>query len=128
MGRLKGRPLSLTPMSLERDDHATGLSRLWSLGWRVLTRLECGVRRRWAMAQTTLDGLSVGHPTRATARPTAERLLEAFQGLTLTLLREGRRRRSQLTPLSRVHRRILGRLDCSVAIDTRLSVDSDKPP
>ena len=35
MGRLKGRPLSLTPMSREREDHTTGLIRLWSLGWRV---------------------------------------------------------------------------------------------
>jgi transposase len=28
MGRLKGRPLSLTPMYLARDDHVTGLIRL----------------------------------------------------------------------------------------------------
>jgi transposase len=28
IGRLKGHPLSLTPMYLERDDHATGLIRL----------------------------------------------------------------------------------------------------
>jgi transposase len=128
MGRLKGRPLSLTPMYLERDDHATGLIRLLSIGLRVLTLLEFGVRRRLAMAKTTLDGLYVGNPKRATARPTAERLLEAFQGLTLTILREGRRRRYHLTPLSRVHRRILVLLDFSVAIYTRLSVDSDKPP
>ena len=128
MGRLKGRPVSLTPMSLERDDHATGLIRLLTIGLRVLTRLECGVRRRLAMAKTTLDGLSVGNPPRATARPTAERLREAFQGLTLTILREGRRRRYPLTPLSRVHRRILALLDFSVDIYTRLSVDSDKPP
>ena len=128
MGRLKGRPLSLTPRSLEREDHATGLIRLWSIGLRVLTRLEFGVRWRLAMAKTTLDGLYVGNPKRATARPTAERLLEAFPGLTLTILREGRRRRSHLTPLSRVHRRILVLLDFSVAIYTRLSVDSDKPP
>jgi transposase len=40
MGRLKGRPLSLTPMYLERDDHATGLIRLLSIGLRVLTLLE----------------------------------------------------------------------------------------
>ena len=40
------------------------------------------------MAKTTLDGVYVGNPKRATARPTAERLLEAFQGLTLTILRE----------------------------------------
>jgi transposase len=107
MGRLQGRPLSLTPMSLERDDPATGLIRRLSIGLRVLTRLECGVRRRVATAKTTLAGLYVGHPTRATAHPTAERLLEAFQGLTLTLIREGRRWRRHLTPLSRVHRRIL---------------------
>ena len=118
MGRLKGRPLSLTPMSLERDDHATGLIRLLSIGLRVLTRLEFGVRQRLAPAKTT----------RATAHPTAERLLEAFQGLTLTIIREGRRRRRHLTPLSRVQQRILTLLDFPVDIYTRLCPDSHKPP
>jgi transposase len=128
MGRLKGRPLSLTPMYLERDDHATGLIRLLSIGLRVLTLLEFGVRRRLATAKTTLGGLYVENPKRATAQPTAERLLEAFQGLTLTIIREGRRRRRHLTPLSRVHQRILALLDFSVDIYTRLSADSRKPP
>jgi transposase len=31
LGRLKGRPLSLTPMYVQRDDHATGLIRLLSI-------------------------------------------------------------------------------------------------
>jgi transposase len=128
MGRLKGRPLSLTPMYLEREDHATGLIRLLSLGLRVLTRLEFGVRRHLAAATTTLAGLSVGNPKRATAHPTAERLLEAFQGLTLTIIREGRRRRRHRTPLSRVHQRILALLNVPVDIYTRLCPDSYKPP
>jgi transposase len=128
MGRLKGRPLSLTPMYLEREDHATGLIRLLSIGLRVLTLLEFGVRQRLARAKTTLEGLYVGNPTRATPHPTAERLLEAFQGLTLTLIREGRRRRRHLTPLSRVQQRILALLDFPVAIYTRLCPDSQKPP
>src|SRR3989441_743739 len=34
-GRLKGRPLSLTPMYVQRDDHATGLIRLLSIALRV---------------------------------------------------------------------------------------------
>ena len=106
MGRLKGRPLSLTPMYLERDDHATGLIRLLSMGLRVLTRLEFVVRRRLAAAKPGLAGLYAGNPQRATARPTTERLLKAFQGLTLTLLRAGRRRRDHLPPLSRVQQRI----------------------
>jgi transposase len=128
MGRLNGRPLSLTPMDLERDDHATGLIRLWSIGLRVLTRLECEVRRRLATAKTMLGGLYVGNPTRATARPTAARLLEALQGLTLTIIREDRRWRRHRTPLSPVHRRMLALLDFPVDIYTRLCVDSRKPP
>jgi transposase len=128
MGRLKGRPLSLTPMYLEREDHATGLIRLLSIGLRVLTLLEFGARQRLAMAKTKLEGLYVGNPKRTTPHPTAERLLEAFQGLTLTIIREGRRRRSHLTPLSRVQQRILALLDFPMAIYTRLCPDAHKPP
>jgi transposase len=35
LGRLTGRRLSLTPMYVQRDDHATGLIRLWSIALRV---------------------------------------------------------------------------------------------
>jgi transposase len=128
MGRLKGRPLSLTPMYLERDDHATGLIRLLSLGLRVLTLLEFRVRQGLTTGKMTLAGLYVGNPKRATARPTSERLLEAFQGLTLTIIREGRRQRRHLTPLSRVQHRILALLGFSIDIYTRLCPDSYKPP
>jgi transposase len=128
MGRLKGKPLSLTPMYVERDDHATGLIRLLSIGLRVLTLLEFVVRRRLAAAQMGLAGLYAGNPKRTTAHPTAERLLESFQELTLTIIREGRRRRSHLTPLSRVQQRILALLDFPIETYTRLCVDSRKPP
>ena len=56
-GRLKGRPLSLTPMSVQRDDHATGLMRLLSIALRVLTLLELVGRRQWATAGVKLTGL-----------------------------------------------------------------------
>jgi transposase len=128
MGRLKGRPLSLTPMSLERDDHATGLIRLLSIGLRVLTLLEFVVRRRLAAEQSTLAGLYAGNPKRATAHPTAERVLESFEGLTLTVIQEGRCRRYHLTPLSSLQQRILVLLDFPVDIYTRLCADLHKPP
>jgi len=128
MGRLKGRPLSLTPMYLERDDHATGLIRLLSIGLRVLTLLEFVVRRRLATEESVLAGLYAGNPKRATAHPTAERLLESFEGLTLTIIREGRGRRYHLTPLSALQQRILALLGFPVAIYTRLCADFHKPP
>jgi transposase len=128
LGRLKGCPLSLSPMYLERDDHATGLIRLLSIGLRVLMLLEFVVRQRLATERTVLTGLYAGNPKRATARPTTERLLERFAGLTMTIIREGRRRRYHLTPLSRVQRRILALLDFPLDIYTRLCPDFYKPP
>jgi hypothetical protein len=127
-GRLTGRPVSLTPRDLERDAQAPGVIRLLSLGWRVLTRPACGVRRRLAAAKTTLGGWSGGNPQRATAHPTAERLLAALPGVTLTLIRGGRRRRRHLPPLSRVHQRILALLNSSVDIYLRLCPASPQPP
>jgi transposase len=53
LGRLKGRPLSLTPMYVHRDDHATGLIRLLSIALRVLTLLEFVVRRQLAAEEAT---------------------------------------------------------------------------
>jgi len=57
LGRLKGRPLSLTPMYVQRDDHATGLIRLLSIALRVLTLLEFVGRRQLAAEGTKLAGL-----------------------------------------------------------------------
>lgn len=128
IGRLKGRPLSLTPMYLQRDDHATGLIRLLSIGLRVVTLLEFVARRSLAAEGAKLVGLYAGNPKRATVRPTAERLLEAFQEITLTVIQEPHQTRRHLTPLSALQRRILALLGFSVDIYTRLCPDSDKPP
>jgi transposase len=128
MGRLKGRPLSLTPMYLRRDDRATGLIRLLGIGLRVLTLLEFVVRRNLAAAGVKLAGLYAGNSKRATAQPTAERLLEAFQEITLTVIQEHSQTRRHLTPRSKVQQRILALLDFSPDIYTRLCTDSAKPP
>jgi transposase len=127
-GRLKGQPLSLTPMYLEREDHVTGLIRLLSGGLRVLTLLEFVVRRRLATDGGVLAGVYTGNPTRATAQPTAERLLATFQEVTLTILHVGRDTRWHLTPLSPVQQRILALLDFPLDVYTRLSAHCSQPP
>lgn len=81
LGRLKGAPLSLSPVYLSRDEHVTGLVRLLTLAVRVLSLLEYGIRRSLAQApqEEQLTGLYAGQPSRTTRRPTAERVLEAFR-------------------------------------------------
>jgi transposase len=107
LGRLKGRPLSLTPMYVQRDDHATGLIRLVSIALRVLTLLEFVVRRQLAAQGNSLGGLYAGNRKRETARPTAERLLEAFHEVTLTVMEGVQRTSRHLTALNPLQERIL---------------------
>jgi hypothetical protein len=86
------------------------------------------VRRHIAAERTVLTGLYAGNPKRVTACPTTERLLERFQGLTLSIIRKRRRQRYHLTPLCRVQWRILTRLNLLMGISMRLCPDSYKPP
>ncbi len=127
-GRLKGHPLSLSPMYVERDDHATGLVRLLSIALRVLTLLEFVVRRQLAHEGTSLAGLYAGNPKRATTHPTTERLLEAFREITLTLLIEPHQTRRHLTALSPLQQRVLALLAFTPTLYTQLCGDSSEPP
>jgi transposase len=127
-GRLKGHPLSLSPMYVERDDHATGLVRLLSIALRVLTLLEFVVRRRLAQEGAALAGLYAGNPKRATTHPTTERLLEAFQEITLTLVVEPYQTRRHVTALSHLQQRVLALLEFTPTIYTKLCGDSSEPP
>jgi transposase len=126
--RLKGKPLSLTPMYLRNDAHAKGLIRLLTIGLRALTLLEFVVRRRLAQAHTALTGLYTDSPKHATSRPTAERLLEAFKGVTLTIIHLDAQVHRHLTPLSNLQQRILALLGLSIDIYTELSAISSQPP
>ncbi len=112
-GRLKGKPLSLSPMYVQSDQRATGLVRLLSIGLRVLTLLEFRVRQRLSDQQDHLAGLYAGNPKRTTPRPTAEALLGAFQGIHLSIVTLGQQLHRHLTPLSAVQQRILSLLDFS---------------
>src|SRR5258707_2283406 len=127
-GRLKGHPLSLSPMYVERDDHATGLVRLLSIALRVLTLLEFVVRRQLAQEGAALAGLYAGNPKRATTHPTTERLLEAFQEITLTLVIEPHQTRRHVTTLSPLQRPVLALLEFTPTIYTELCGDSSDPP
>jgi transposase len=81
--RLKGHALALTPMYLTTPQHLTGLVRGLLIGLRVLGLLEYKARQALAASGEQLAGLTKGLPKKATARPTAEALLQAFEGQAL---------------------------------------------
>lgn len=127
-GRLKGKPLALTPMYLQDDQRATGLTRLLSIGLRVLTLIEHVARKKLQPTGEKLSGLYAGNPKRATERPTTEALLRAFEGMFLSFVQIDGRSYRHITPLSELQRKILDLLDIPVSIYSSLAVNSVNPP
>jgi len=126
-GRLKGKPLSLSPMYLQSDERATGLIHLLSIGLRILTLIEHQVRQRLVDLNQNLSGLYAGNPKRATNRPTAEAILQAFKGIYLSVVTLGEQVLYHVTPLSDVQGKILALLDFPVLIYAQLANDFPKP-
>jgi transposase len=125
--RLKGRPLSLTPLYLQKEVHIVGLIRLLTLALRVLCLVEFQVRRNLAAAGESLAGLYAGQPQRATARPTTEALLRAFQEINLVVLPHGPGPPRHVTPLSALQQRLLALLELPADTYSRLCLDSLHP-
>lgn len=126
-GRLKGKPLSLSPMYVQSDQRATGLIHLLSLALRLLTVVEWRCRQRLADQHESVAGLYAGNPKRTTCRPTAEALLQAFRLIHLSVVTLGQQTHRHMTPLSEVQQRILDLLGVSPALYDRLAAASLKP-
>jgi transposase len=120
-GRLKGKPLSLTPIYLQSESRTTALVRLLSIGLRILTLIEFQARKRLSETHDKLAGLAAGNPKRTTTRPTVEAMLEAFKGIDLTLVAMGGQTLRHITPLSDVQKKILTLLDFPPEIYSRLA-------
>lgn len=106
--RLKG-PLSLTPLYLQTTTRLTGLVRLLLIGLRALGLLEYKARRSLAAKGEQVAGLTKGLPKKATARPTTEAILQAFEDVTLSRLGDT----WYLTPLSALQKQLLDLLGFS---------------
>lgn len=105
--RIKGGVLKVAPIFLRTDRHICGLMLIVTMVLRLLTLIEFVVRRNLAAAKESLTGLYKWAPKKATARPTVEILLEAFEGVTLQTVRTGKHVQRQLIGLTALHKRIL---------------------
>ena len=106
--RLKNAAMAVLPLLLRSDERIRGLLLLLVIALRAFTLFEFVARRSLAQQSEPLCGLYAGNPKRATRRPTAERLLKAFDNLTLYRLADGDGIRYEVTPLSALQKRILG--------------------
>jgi transposase len=105
--RLKGRPLSLTPLHLQDEVRIEGLVHLLSVALRVLTLLEWQVREGLRKDGSKLEGVYAGQSGRKTASPSAELLLGVLQTISLSVIEVDGQTHTLLSPLTKVQKRLL---------------------
>jgi transposase len=118
--RLHGKMLSITPLYVQREDHAQGLIHLLTLAARVFALGDYLAREALAAQGEELAGIYTGNPKRSTPRPTTERMLKAFEGIDLVIFPQGNQTMAMLTDLSPVHERIMGLLGLPLSLFTGL--------
>lgn len=123
---VKDLPLGMSPLFVWKDDQIKGMVRLLTLALRLLTLIEWQVRQGLAKEQTPVKGVYEGQANRATARPTAKRILRVFASaqITLTCIETNRRTEWHLTPLGSLHEQILRYLHLPVSLYTALIQNS----
>jgi transposase len=119
--RLQGKILSITPVYVQRDDHAKGLFHLLTLAARILALGDYTAKQALAQDNAELAGIYPGNPKRSTATPTTERMLAAFDNINLVLVSVAGQIHCQLTPLTEVQKRILELWDLPVTLYTCFS-------
>jgi transposase len=120
--RLQGKLLSITPVYVQRDDHAQGLFHLLTIAARLLALGDYTAKEALAQENKQLGGIFPGNPKRGTATPTTERMLQAFDNIHLLIMKLGSQVRYQLTPLSAVQERILALLGLPATLYTDLQL------
>jgi len=102
--RFKRGRLPALPIYFTNEDRIVGLMFLLTLALRVFTLVEFVVRQALQQTEQSLAGLYAGNPKRTTERPSTEKLLKAFEGLSLYFLPDSN---ILITPLSTLQQQIL---------------------
>ena len=84
------------------------------------------LRRSLEKDQAKLPGLHPEHKKKRTDKPTAERTLKAFSGVSLTIIKHaaGEEILRRLTPLSKLQEDILQRLGLGAALYGQLTIQN----
>ena len=123
--RLKSRG-HIAPLFVKLNEQIEGLTYLLTLGVRVLTVTEFVLRRSLEQEQASLPGLHPENKQKMTDKPTAERILKAFAGVSLTIIKNtaGEEILRWLTPLAALQEDILQRLGLGAALYGQLEIQA----
>ena len=118
---MKTRNLQIRPVYLRDERRIAGLVWLLTLALRVLTLVEYRARVTLAAQQAEVAGLNPASRSQTTAQPTTERMIAAFENLTLTTVTSGNDQQRHVTPLNRTQQQLLRLLELPPDLYDRLA-------
>jgi transposase len=119
--RLKTRNLQIRPLYLRDAQRMAGLVWWLCLALRVLTLTDHRLRTALHDRQETIVGLNPASRSQATTRPTTERVIAAFEHITLTTVLLAAEDHRHVTPLNATQRHILVLLKLPADLYERLA-------
>jgi transposase len=123
--RLKTRHLNIRPLYLRDEQRIVGLTWVLCLALRVLTLTEFRLRAALQQRDEELVGLNPASRTQATARPTTERVLRAFQNITLSIVDVEGHVHRHISPLNATQQHVISLLSLPADLYSRLT---SQPP
>lgn len=121
--RLKSH-LNISPLFVKNEEQIQGLTNLLSLAARVLVLMEYTIQRSLQKDNEKLSGLYPENMKKTTEKPTSERVLKLFSGISLTIIKDvvGNEIMRWLTPLSMVQQEIMKRLGLDACLYQNLKI------
>ena len=124
--RFKKGMISALPIYLQVETRIPGLMLILAIALRFLTLAEYMVRKALSKEEEGIAGLYNGNPKRKTKRPTTERMLKAFQNITLYCHTVQGQDAYEMTLLSSLQKKILRLMDIPQSIYCRPEIKDSR--
>lgn len=119
---LRNKMAPLLPIYLQKDNRIEGLVNILLLALKICSTLEYKIAKTLQENDEELNNIYEGNPKRGTNRPSAKRILRAFEGISISLIFIDKQFQFALmTKLEPVQLKILELLDLNVELYTNLS-------
>jgi len=114
---LRNKMAALLPVYLQKENRIEGLVNILLLALKICSMMEYKVAQQLQQSNELLYSLFEGNPKRGTDRPSAKRILKAFDKISISaVFRDGNFDFAYLSPLEPVQQKILQLLGLDTAI------------
>ncbi len=119
---IRNKMAALLPVYLQKDSRIKGLVNILLLALKICSMLEYKAAKSLQDQKELLYNVYEGNPNRGTNRPSAKRLLTAFQGVSISVIfQKGYFQLALMTKLKPVQKKILQLLDLDIELYTGLT-------